>query len=115
MLIVPDVWLPNRRETPGWDRAGRSRLPWPMCPAGQGVGSPRFCGAPSGLPGPRPLIDSLGREQAQACDIAILSVNLSDPWSKLPCPSGTDKPSGVGETLHPEFPEGTQESVNPGL
>lgn len=53
-VIVPNVWLPRRREAPGCVRAGRSWLLQPICPAGQGVGSPKLW-CPSGLPGPYSL------------------------------------------------------------
>ena len=63
---------------------------------------------------------SLGREQAQAIDIAVLPVNFSDPGSELPHPSGGTWGrqawwGGQETSFHASFLEGTREPSGPGL
>ena len=123
---MPDVWLPRRREAPRWDRAGRSWLLQPMCPAGQGVGSPRLVPLWTSRSTSFKLatwflhLAPLGREQAQALDITVLPINFSDPGSELPQPSratwGRQPWWGGRETsFRLSFLEGTQEPLDPGL
>ena len=66
-----------------------------------------------------PLVP-LGREQAQAIDIAVLPVNFNDPGSELPQPSGGTWGrqawwGGQETSFHVSFLEGTQEPLSPGL
>lgn len=123
-FIVPNVWLPHRREAPGWDRAGRSWLLQPICPAGQGVVSPKLW-CPSGLPGPRPLnwpFDScpwpcwVENSLRPLTSQFFLSTSVTQG---LKCPIHPGKPGadgpGGGVTFRLSFIEGTQKPLGPGL
>lgn len=88
-----------------------------MCPAGQGVASPRLW-CPFWLPQARSapfklavwllLSVLLDREQAQAIDITVLPFNSSDPGSELPlCFQGNLEQTdqwGAGNLLPPALP-----------
>lgn len=111
-VIVPDVWLPHKREASGWDRAGRSWLPQPMCPAGQGVGSPRLW-CPFGLPGPRPLNWPFGScpwpswAESRLRPLTSQFFLSTSVTQGLNCPIllGADRPGGGwGKLRPPELP-----------
>lgn len=80
-VILPDV-CSRRRETPKWDRAGRSWLPSAHAPCRPGRGLPRLCAPLASQVHALKLaiwflpLAPLGREQAHAIDIAVLPVEF---------------------------------------
>lgn len=105
---------PSQEGGPGGGRAGRSWLPQPMCPAGQGMGSPRLW-CPSGLPGPRPLKWPFGycpwppwaeNRLRPLTSQFFLSTSVTQGLNCpiLPGKPGTDRPGGGWGNLPPELP-----------